>query len=408
MADIIRSAVNSLTYLMKKFPVVAILGARQTGKTTLLHQFLPSAPFFDLEREADYDQVKSDPEFFLSQYQPPLVLDEAQLCPELFGALRVMIDKRRKLNGQYLLSGSSSPLLIKNLSESLAGRIALFELGPLQLQECWGGTSSFYDWLIQGHIENYREIKATTTWDQLLESCFYGGFPDPFLHRNDPQYFGLWMSNYFKTYIERDIRKLFPGLNLEMYRRFIRMLGSSSGNIFKASHFSKSLDVSEPTVKSYLEISEGTFLWRILPSFQKNLKKRLVKMPKGHIRDTGIINYLLNIPNMETLKTHPLLGTIWEIFVIEQIIRGLQIKLVNFSYFYYRTHNQAEVDLVLEGPFGLIPIEIKLGLRIDKRQLFTLEQFIKDYRCPFGLIINNTDKPQRLSSRIIQVPAGCL
>ncbi|MEK7791453.1 MAG: ATP-binding protein [Deltaproteobacteria bacterium] len=393
---------------MKRFPVVAVLGARQVGKTTLLHQMLPTAPFFDLEREADYDRVKSDPEFFLFQYKETLVLDEAQVCPDLFPALRVAIDKHRKLNGQYLLSGSSSPLLIRNLSESLAGRIALFELSPLQLQECWGASSGFYDWLREGKIGDYSSLTAVISWDQLIQTCFYGGFPDPFLHRSDKDYFGFWMSNYFKTYIERDIRKLFSGLNIEAYKRFIRMLATSSGALFKASNFSKSLDVSEPTVKSYLEIAEGTFFWRILPSFQKNIKKRLVKMPKGHIRDSGILNYLLNIADIETLKAHPSFGTIWEIFIIEQIIRGLQMKLIDFRYFYYRTHNQAEVDLILEGPWGIIPIEIKLGVRIDKRQLSNLENFIKEYKCPFGLIINNAEKPELLSSHVIQIPAGCL
>jgi hypothetical protein len=408
MSDIKRIAVNSIAYLMKKFPIVAILGARQVGKTTLLHQILPSAPFFDLESEADYDRIKSDPEFFLSQYEETIILDEAQLCPELFPSLRVAVDKRRKHNGQYLLSGSSSPLLLKNLSESLAGRIAIFELSPLHIQECWTSASTLYDWLAEGKVKNYDKLKVTWSWDQLLQSCFYGGFPDPFLQRKDHRYFSLWMSNYFKTYIDRDIRKLFPGLNIEAYRRFIKMLGSSSGHIFKASDFSKSLDVSEPTIKTYLEIAEGTFLWRNIPSFQKNTRKRLVKMPKGHIRDTGMINYLLNITNCENLREHPLFGTIWELFVIEQVIRGLQAKLIDFRYFYYRTHNQAEIDLVLEGTFGIIPIEIKLGLRIDQRRLFTLEQFIKEYRCPFGLIISNTEKPQLLSPRIIHVPAGCL
>ncbi|HLD75119.1 MAG TPA: ATP-binding protein [Bdellovibrionota bacterium] len=408
MSDIKRSAINSVSYLMKKFPAVAILGARQVGKTTLLHQLLPGAPFFDLEREVDYERIKSDPEFFLSQYTETIVLDEAQLCSELFPAMRVSIDKRRKINGQYLLSGSSSPLLTKSLSESLAGRVAIFELSQLHLQECWGYTASFYDWLIDKNGENCEDIKPITTWDQLIQSCYYGGFPDPFLQREDIKYFGLWMSNYFKTYIERDIRKLFSGLNTDVYRRFIRMLANSSGSILKASNFSKSLDVSEPTVKSYLEIAEGTFLWRTLPSFRKNLKKRLVKMPKGHIRDTGLLNYLSNIADAESLKAHPFFGSIWEVFIIEQIIRGLQSRLVDFRYYYYRTHNQAEVDLILEGPFGLIPIEIKLGMRIGREQIVTLEKFVKEYKCPFGLIINNGDKPQSLSPGIIQIPATCL
>ncbi len=408
MSEIKRSSAESIAYLMKKFPAVAVLGARQVGKTTLLHQLLPSAPFFDLEREADYDRIKSDPEFFLSQYQETIVLDEAQLCPELFPALRVSIDKRRKENGQYVFSGSSSPLLTKSLSESLAGRVAVFELSPLHLQESWGHLSNFYDWLIIGKKVGYEDLKVVTTWDQLIQSCYYGGFPDPFLQRNDTNYFGLWMSNYFKTYIERDIRKLFSGLNIEAYRRFIRMLASSSGSILKASNFSKSLDVSEPTVKAYLGIAEGTFLWRSVPSFQKNLKKRIVKMPKGYIRDAGLLNYLLNITNIGVLKTHPYFGIIWETFIIEQIIRGLQARLVDFRYFYYRTHNQAEVDLVLEGPFGLIPIEIKLGIRIDYKQINALEKFVKEYKCPFGFVINNGDKPQLLSPHVLQIPATCL
>jgi predicted AAA+ superfamily ATPase len=216
------------------------------------------------------------------------------------------------------------------------------------------------------------------------------------------------MENYFQTYIKRDVRNLFPGLNINNYQRFVSMLSSSSGQILNFSEFARSLDVSQPTAKLYFDIAHGTFVWRMIQSYQKSVKKRIVKMPKGHMRDTGLLNYLLSISSVDAFYASPLSGRIWETFIIEEIIKGFKNLGILFELYYYRTSNKAEVDLVLEGDFGLIPVEIKFGAVTLHKNLHALESFIKDYGARIGLVINNASETAWLSKTILQIPASYL
>ncbi len=253
--------------------------------------------------------------------------------------------------------------------------------------------------------ERLLELPERFDKQQLLSLCLYGGYPEPVLKKDDRRFYRLWMENYLKTYIERDIRVLFPQLNIDAYKRFIQMLAFSSGDIINASSFARSLGVSQTTVKNYLDIVEGTFLWRRIPSWQKNVNKRIVKTPKGHLRDTGLINYMLRIQDESDMKAHPQFGKIWETFVAEQLIRQFTNQLERLDYYYYRTQNQAEVDLILETESGLIPIEIKAGSITAKRQLKALEAFIEEHNCTYGLVVNNGDEVYKLSPKIYQLPA---
>lgn len=399
-----RDMQQSIHYLLQHFPAVAVLGARQVGKSTLLRHTLPDAAFFDLERDSDFQRINDDPALLLQETNRPIIFDEAQLSASLFRALRVAIDQQRDQAGQFLLSGSSSPHLLRHISETLAGRVAMVELDGLMWHEVLGRQgNNLLAALAKPAL--FRDLKPVTNKQELLSLCLHGGYPEPVLKRADKKLFRLWMENYLKTYVERDIRALFPQLNLDAYKRFVQMLAFASGDMINSSNFARSLDVSQPTIKNYLAIVEGTFLWRQIPSYQKNASKRLVKMPKGHLRDTGLINYLLRIQSEDDMKAHPQFGRIWETFVIEQLIRHFRNGLENASFYYYRTQHQAEIDLIIETDDGLIPVEIKAGSVTAKRQLAALEQFIQEYRCPYGLVINNGDEVFKLSDAVYQVPA---
>ena len=394
---------------MQKFPCVVVLGARQTGKTTLLKRLMPQAPFYDLEVQAIYDRIKNDPDFFLAQVKEPIVLDEAQRVPGLFAALRVRIDKERDRRGLFLISGSSSPELLRNVTESLAGRSALFELGGFCLEEQWGlPDSPFYAGLTAGNPQALQKLEMRTTTDQLLESCWCGGFPEPFIRRGEKGFFSLWMENYFETYIKRDVRNLFPSLDLPTYQTFIRMLASSSGDILNLSNFARALDMSQPTAKSWLRIAEGTFLWRNLPPFTRNVQKRVAKAPRGFLRDSGLANHLLRNRSVEEMSMHPRVGRIWEGFIAEELLRGFRNRLLPCEAAYYRTHNDAEIDLILDGDFGTLPVEIKWGTGTDRRKLVALQAFIQDHRLPYGLLINNAERVEWLAPQILQIPATYL
>jgi uncharacterized protein len=407
MKDIHREYINPIKRLLELFPCVAIIGARQVGKTTLLKQVWPDKPFFDLEKTRDYELVTADPFLFLDNQKTPVLIDEAQLSPELFRALRVKIDGNRKQNGQVLISGSSSPDLLQNISESLAGRVAILELGGFLWNEALGRPPSpIYSMLTERKFDEIFNLKPLSACDDLYELCLYGGYPELYLRRQEPNFPQLWLENYVQTYINRDIRRLFPGLNMENYQRFIKMMAISSGNIINYSNFAKSLDVSQPTSKQYFHIAEGTFIWRKLPAWHQSGTKRLIKMPRGYLRDTGLLHFFKNISTVEAMRSHPDFGFIWESFITEQIIKSFKLSLTKSEFYYYRTADQSEVDLIIDLEGKIIPIEIKTGLFRGKKQIQGLINFVNHYHCDLGILINTDVEVMKITDRIIQIPAA--
>ncbi len=319
--------------LLTYFPALAIIGPRQVGKTTLaklLISELPDSIYLDLESSKDFNKL-SDPENFLLQHSNrTVVLDEVQRKKYLFPVLRSLIDKNNT-QARFILLGSASPDLIRDSSESLAGRIAYLELTPLL----------------------YTEISGNYEPDDLW---FRGGYPEPFLLKKP---WLTWMINFTKTYIERDLPMLGFNANPLLAERLWTMLAHYHGNILNMNELSKSLEVSVNTIKSYLLFLENAFLIRILKPYHANIKKRIIKSPKVYIRDSGILHYLLGLENKDELYGHPKLGASWEGFIIEQIMNLLP---PNRKGYFYRTYDGSELDLVIEkGGIPIAAIEIKLG-----------------------------------------------
>ena len=213
------------------------------------------------------------------------------------------------------------------------------------------------------------------------------------------------MENYHLTYLNRDILSLFPKLNKVAYQRFIGMLCNLSGAIINKAALARDIEISQTAAADYLTIAEGTFLWRQLLSYEKKANKSLVKMPKGHMRDSGLLHYLLRVQTPELLYQHPIVGHSFESFVIEEILKGLHATMVaGWDVRYYRTRSGAEIDLVLEGAFGTLPIEIKYGAQINLKQLQSLSTFVEKEQLPFGLVINQADRAMWLTETIYQLP----
>ena len=410
MAGLKRHCEKKIQTLLRHFPVVLILGVRQCGKTYLSKTLYPKWKYFDLENSKDRNFITKDFDFFFQEYPKHLILDEAQEVPELFKNLRGVIDRKRKQNNRFLITGSSSTELIKQATDSLAGRVAALELGTFKVSEIKKRSlSSFFNIfdspLKKSSLSFLKSALLKKRAFDILPLILKGGYPDPCLSKTK-NYFQLWMENYFNSYINRDIRKLYPRLDNHRFERFISMLSELSGTIVNRSQVGRALDLSETTIKDYLYIADKTFLWRHIPSFSKSREKSLVKMPKGILRDTGLIHYLLGINTKEQLLRSPKLGQIFESFVIEELLKGLDCKtLGRWMYSYYRTKNGAEIDLVLEGDFGLLPIEIKFSSFIEKRSLIALHQFLKEYSLPMGIVINNSREVKMLSEKVIQIPA---
>lgn len=406
-----------LETLLEDFPAVAIVGPRQCGKTTLLGELPPGWKRFDLERQADYQQVFRDPDLFLRLNPSRVAIDEGQILPSLFPALRVAIDDDRQTRGRFVVTGSSSPDLLQSVSETLAGRAAIIEMAPFSMEEAFELTPSPISLALRDRWSLARladELEASARGPrsrlpvtEIHRYWFRGGYPEPWVRGTD-RFHRAWMEGYSQTYLQRDVARLFPGLNADAFRMFLQLLAGLSGTIVNYSDVARALSVSQPTVRQYFRIAHGTFLWRHLPAYSGKTTKRTVRHPRGYLRDSGLLHHLLRIADLDTLLSHPRMGASWEGMVIEQILRGLSARGVPFEASFYRTQGGAEVDLVLEGRFGVIPVEVKYGQSIRERSLRSVGDFVREHDCPFGLVVHAGEDVRRLDERLLGVPVWAM
>jgi len=401
---------HKIDRLLEMFPVVAVIGPRQCGKSTLVKALKPDWKYYDLDRPDDYHLISGDPLGFFGRQREKTIIDEAQQFPELFKVLRGVIDQDRKAAGRYLLTGSSSPEIIKGLSESLAGRMATVELWPFKAVEFYEKPLPPVYGLLTADKPDLKALsclESTLAMDQIYNHWLLGGYPEPRIKgRETPEFHGLWMDEYFSNYMRRDIQRLFPRINTHNFRLFIQTLSFHSGKIINQSNIARALEVSSVTSREYMEILHNTFIWRNLQSYERNPLKKIQKMPRGFFRDQGVLHHLLKIKELDSLLVHPTGGPSFESFLIEEIIRGFQCTMrTGMDFYFYRTKDKSEIDLIIEAPFGVIPVEIKLGRATAPRTTAALKIFLEDTKAPFGIIVNNSDKIEMLSDNIIQIPA---
>ena len=397
-----------LNELLDLFPCVVLVGPRQCGKTTLLKTLPSPWRHLDMERAADRDLLASDPDSYFRLNPGRLAIDEAQLLPEIFAALRVAIDQDREQVGRFVVSGSSSPALQRNLSESLAGRVAIIEMSPCTFAEVEGTRNDlFLELLATGGVSTEPKTASPEREALLMEYWFEGGYPEPWV-KASPRFRKLWKENFVRTYLERDLRPLFPGIDPQRFRTFLGVLASVSGTVINQSDLARALSVSQPTVRDYLEIAHGTFLWRRLLPYHRNVTKRIVKHPYGHLRDTGLLHHLLHIPSSEALMSHIVVGRSWQAMVIEELLRTLESQGIPFEAFCYRTAGGAEVDLILEGDFGLVPIEIKRSSHLTAQELRPIKTFMEEHPCKVGVVIYGGQRTAWIGNKLLALPCTML
>lgn len=411
MTGLKRNLTQKIDKLLAVFPVVLLIGARQTGKTTLSKVLRPDWQYFDLENGNDHDLITRDYEFFFNEHPRHLIIDEAQEDPNLFRHLRGVIDAKRQEKGRFILTGSSSPELLAQASESLAGRIAIVEVGTLKVNEILQQPLPDFYRLFSQPIDtdavDWLKTLSPITED-VMPWFLKGGYPEPVLADSDFAW-SAWMENYYRTYINRDVKRLFPKLDSIRYRRFVNMLAALSGTVINKAQLGRSVDVSEVTIRDYLEIADKTYVWRTIASYENTPSKSLLKMPKGQLRDSGLMHYLAGVENREALLRLPQVGHSFEAFVVEEMIKGIQAtEVTRWDAYFFRTKNGAEVDLVLEGSFGVLPVEVKFGQKTTAKQLAGLQRFLKDNDLPLGIVINNSTEVRVLAEGVVQVPVGCV
>lgn len=404
-----RHAFPLLRELLGLFPCVALLGVRQCGKTTLLRELLPDWRLFDMEKLADHEAIARDPDLFLRLNSRHVAIDESQLLPSLFPALRVAIDSDRESRGRFVITGSSSPELLAAIAESLAGRVAIIDMGPFSLAEAYELPPSPVLAMLAGRAaaNDLANVSTRLSLSQVTDYWLHGGYPEPWI-KSSPRFRKLWLQNYLQTYLDRDLPRLFPGLDRQKFRLFVQMLAQLSGSIINYSDVARALGVSQPTARDYFHIAHGSFVWRHLPAYEKNAAKRVVKHPKGYLRDSGLLHFLLHLQDRDDLMAHPRMGASWEGMVIENLVRGFAAAGVDFQAFHYRSGGGAEIDLVLEGEFGLLPVEIKHTQHVDARSLRALRDFVAERGCRYGIVINNDERPRLLDDKLIGIPLAAL
>jgi predicted AAA+ superfamily ATPase len=335
-----RHAQQHLTDLLNQFAAVVLLGPRQTGKTTLAFaqkEAHANALYLDLELPSAQRQLDDPEAFFLAHPNQLVILDEVQRIPEIFSILRGVIDQRRRQgesNGQFLLLGSASGVLLQQSSESLAGRVAQVELTPFQVREVLE--------------EDFQAAEMNSLWVR-------GGFPLSWLAKDEAASM-TWREVFITTYLEKDIPALGPRIPATTLRRLWTMLAHNQGELLDQSKLAGALAISGQTVNRYIDLLCDLMLVRRLPAWSGNVGKRLIRSPKVYVRDSGLVHALLALSTLDAVLSHPVAGSSWEGFVVEQLIAAAPTAQASF----YRTSNGAEVDLVLEFRNGQVWVfEIK-------------------------------------------------
>ncbi len=371
-----RTISEKLDKYLKLFPIVVVVGPRQSGKTTFAKMELPEWRYFDMERPSDFGRVSSDTEFFLSQYGEHCIIDEAQILPELFPALRSFVDLKRSKKGRIVLLASVNPLLVKNISESLAGRVGFVEINPFNYPEA----------------NELRKMKLEKFW-------LNGGYPEPLLWKGDDRH--VWMEQYVRTFVERDVFSLLKtSLSPQKQMQLLVMVAHIHAKLWNASQMASAFGVSYHTVNRYIELMETYFLIDKLVPYYKNVGKRLVKSPKMYFRDTGLLHYLLNISSIESLRTSPYRGFSFEGFVIEQLKRKYILESSGARYYFYRTSQGDEIDFLVHDKKGLHAYEIKTSTMINVGDLKGFKRSLAQLGLKRGTVVYFGSEDFKLDKQI--------
>ncbi|OGT41128.1 MAG: AAA family ATPase [Gammaproteobacteria bacterium RIFCSPHIGHO2_12_FULL_40_19] len=335
-----RHASATLRDKAKHYPVVAITGPRQSGKSTLAKMLFPTKPYLSLE-DLDHRQFAlQDPRGFLAQFPKGAVLDEVQHCPDLFSYLQTLVDAKPK-PGLFILTGSQQFGLLAKISQSLAGRVGFVQLLPFTLSE----------------------LQDASLAPSNLEKLLFTGLYPPIYARKIPP--NTWHSDYIMTYIERDVRQLVNVQDLRTFRRFLQMCAARTGQILNLSSLANDCGITHNTAKSWISVLEASYILFLLPPHYRNFSKRLIKSPKLYFYDTGLVCTLLGLQNSEQLVMHSLRGALFETWVVSELIKNRFNNGLISNLYFWRDSQGHEVDVIIEQGDDLIPIEIKAGQTIS-------------------------------------------
>lgn len=347
-----RDSEQLINTLLRGFPLITLTGPRQSGKTTLAKAIFAHRPYASLEDPDIRRLARDDPRSFLERFPDGAVLDEVQRCPELFSYLQTMVDADGRM-GLFVLTGSQQFGLMSGITQSLAGRSAFVELLPFSLAEL----------IRAGRLPlNINSILVT------------GCYPPIYDRELSP---ASWFGAYVTAYIERDVRQMLKIQDLETFQRFVRLCAGRTGQLLNLSSLATECGITHNTVKAWISVLEASYLIFLLRPHHANFNKRLVKMPKLYFYDSGLVSWLLGIRTPEQMDTHPLRGSIFETFVIAELVKSRLNRGEPRNLYFWRDSNGNEVDVIIESGDKLMPVEIKSGKTVNREFFHGLEKWLK-------------------------------
>ena len=345
---------RQITHIIKKqqskFPILALTGPRQSGKTTLLKELFKDYRYISLENPDIRAFATDDPNGFLKEYSENVILDEVQRVPSLFSYIQTKVDESKKM-GQYILSGSQNFHLLNSITQTLAGRVALFKLLPL----------------------DFEELKAAELLeDDYAQALFKGFYPAIFDRDIDPKVF---YTNYIQTYVEKDVTELLNVKDLKAFRTFLGLCAGRAGQLLNISALANDCNISQPTAKAWLSILESSYLIFLLQPYHQNFNKRLVKSPKLYFYDTGLLSYLLGIRSADEMILNRLKGSLFENLILAELQKKNYHQYTHLDYYFWQDSNGNEIDILLKNHNGFDVFEIKATETISTELFKQMDRF---------------------------------
>lgn len=399
-----------LLRLTEHFPVTVVSGARQVGKTTLLKHLFPGHDYVVFDASLDLEGARRDPDLFLRNHPPPLILDEIQYAPELVSAIKRLVDRSSGATGHYILTGSQQWQVLRTLSESLAGRAAFLDLQGFSLQELSDADSCWLPIWLDSPDQFLEWSRSAPRYPGELTSWLWKGFLPGTQPLPGDLITDFW-TGYHRTYIERDARMMGEVQNWQEFGRFMGLVTALTAQEINYSQLGREIGITPQTSKRWLKILEATFQWRELPAFSGNSVKRVSSRPKGHISDTGLACYHARVSSPRMLASNPRFGSLFESAMVQELYKQAAASGITPTWYHWRSAGGAEIDLLLEQDDILYPFEFKLTTRPSKRDVSGMAACKAAYpqrRIGKGAVICAVEKPYWITEDCMAIPWNML